>query len=352
MLPIVVWAAIGLVAAIRVMRECRIPAVVGNVAAALLLALVAADNSTFLFYPTPPQYSQRVPAVRSELASIKGQVAVGVADEFQSEGEIELLLLDRQRLDDGDRGEVLWQETVEALVSEAGPDPMTIVRIEAMLQDATVLLLPRLDFDATIADLRARGMEARSIGDERTGLWRLDRLTRGILPASEKAGSPADLNPRPRRLRTSPPQTKGQQIPLIEVDVRGVYHGSIPPKFETIHNGRRIAMGGVLYGFGITMHAWTHMRFLLPAGGVALEGVIGLADAVSGCEDALVTFEVWGEDARRIFDSGPFSSEMAPRHFRVPLGGVSNITLVVTEAGNGHECDQILWAEPTVTLAR
>jgi hypothetical protein len=100
------------------------------------------------------------------------------------------------------------------------------------------------------------------------------------------------------------------------------------------------------------MHAWTHAIFAVPPGAVALEAVIGLADAVSACDQALVAFEVWGEDDRRIFDSGPFSAGMAPRHIRVPLGKASNITLVVTEAGNGHECDRVLWAEPFFVIAR
>jgi hypothetical protein len=111
-------------------------------------------------------------------------------------------------------------------------------------------------------------------------------------------------------------------------------------------------MDGATYGFGIGMHAWTHMLFYPPHGAKALVGVIGLADAVSNCDHALVTFEVWGEDDRRIFDSGPFSAGMAPRHISVPLDDASTITLAVTEAGNGHECAQAFWAEPFFTIAR
>jgi hypothetical protein len=100
------------------------------------------------------------------------------------------------------------------------------------------------------------------------------------------------------------------------------------------------------------MHAWTHVLFYPPHGAKALVGVIGLAGTVSNCDHALVTFEVWGEDDRRIFDSGPFSVGMAPRHISVPLDDASTITLAVTEAGNGHECDQAFWAEPFFTIAR
>ena len=261
-------------------------------------------------------------------------------------------MLDRRRTERDDRSELLWQETVLALTEEAGPDAMAIVRIEGMLHDATILLAPREDFDAAISDLLARGMRARSIGDERTGIWRLDRLLRGTVPTAEPIGLPLDLTPRPRRLRATPPRSDLQRLPLTEAKVRAVYCGFNPPHFATTRDGDPASMGGTSYGFAIRMDAWTHMIFGVPPGAVTLEGVIGFADTVSDCDRALVTFEVWGDDHRRIFDSGPFRAGMAPRHIRVPLENSSTITLVVTEAGNGHACDQVLWAEPAFIFAR
>ncbi len=350
-LPVGVWAAIGLVAASQVMRECRVPAAARHGVAAILLVLVAADNSTFLFYPQQQQPSLLVAAVETEIASIPEPVAVGIANDHRSEGEIELFLLDRRRLDPGDRGELLWQETATALTEEDGPDAMTIVQVEGMLHEATVLLAPRQDFDAAISDLHGRGMRARSIGDERTGMWRLDRLPRGTLPTIEIAEPALDLNPRPRRSRATPPRSDGQRLPLTEAEVRAVYYGFNPPQFATTRDGEPISIGGTSYGFGIRMDAWTHMLFEVPPDAVVLDSFIGFTDEVSDCDQALATFEVWGEDHRRIFDSGPIRAGM-PRHIRVPLNHASTITLVVTEAGNGHECDQVLWAEPVFAFAR
>jgi hypothetical protein len=195
-------------------------------------------------------------------------------------------------------------------------------------------------------------MSARPIGEERTGLWRLDRLPRGKTPDIETVKAPPDLNPKPRRARIATHQPTRQQLPLTEAKVREVYHGFDPPRYDTADNRQSITMAGTTYGFGIAMHAWSHMVFATPPGAVALEGVIGLADAVSDCDRARVTFEVWGDDDRRIFDSGPFTAGMTPRPISVPLEGGSTITLVVTEAGNGHECDEVFWAEPVFKLAR
>ena len=350
-LPLVLWAAMGLVAASRVMLECRVPAAACHVVAAVLLMLVSADNSTLLFYPESPHRSPLVLAVEAGIDSIREPVVVGIANDWRSEAEIELFLLDRQRLDPGDRSELLWQETVSKLTDDSGPDAMAIVQIEGMLHDATVILAPFDDFHAAISALNARGMKARSIGDEQPGLWRLDRLPGGDIPEFEKIEPVRDMNPRPRRLRTGPQRSNRQPLPLLGAEVRAVYHGSSPPQIVTARNEQPIVMGGATYGFGISMNAWTHMRFDVPAGAVALEGVIGFADAVSDCDRALVTFEIWDNDNRRIFDSGPFNAGMAPRHVRVPLRGTSTITLVVTEGGNGHECDHVLWAEPFFTIA-
>lgn len=351
-LPVVVWAAIGLVAASRVLRECRVSSASRHAAGAVLLVLVAADNSTYLFFPEPPPRSLLVSAVEMEVASIRRPITMGITDDHRSEGEIELILLDRQRLKTSNRFEVLSPETVRLLTKEDGPDATAVVRIEGMLHEATIILAPLRNFDAAITSLRARGMKARSIGDERTGMWRLDRLPSGTYTTLEAADPPPDLNPRPRRLRPAPQQLVGQRLPLTKAKVRRVFHGWEPPKFETAPHGEPIAMGGATYGFGIGMTAWTHIVFGVPPGAVTLEGVIGLADAVKDCDRALVSFEVWGEDDLRIFDSGPFSAGMAPRHIRVQLGQNSIITLVVSEAGNGHECDQALWAEPVFTFLR
>jgi hypothetical protein len=351
-LPIVVWAAMGLVAASHVMRECRVPLAARNAVAAILLVLVAADNSTFLFYPRPLQRSRLVSAVQAEIASVHGPVAVGMASNHLSEGEIELVLLERQRLEPDLEGELLRRETVAALIDESGPDGMTLVQIEGMLHRATLILAPREPFDRAKRDLQARGMHARTIDHDGVDVWRMDRVPDGDFRASDNAHRAPALNPRPRRLRATPHQSAPQRLPLTEAEVRDVFHGSRPPQIDTARNGEQITLDGATYGFGIGMHAWTHAIFAVPPGAVALEAVIGLADAVSACDQALVAFEVWGEDDRRIFDSGPFSAGMAPRHIRVPLGKASNITLVVTEAGNGHECDRVLWAEPFFVIAR
>ncbi|MCW8983801.1 MAG: NPCBM/NEW2 domain-containing protein [Thermoanaerobaculales bacterium] len=351
-LPIIVWAAMGLAEASRVLLACRVSPAVANVVAAILLMLVAVDNSTFLFYAQPPQPSPLVSTLRSEIDSTRNDVIVGVSDDFKSEAEVALILLDRQRIDHGDRGELLWEEAVEALTDEGGPDPMTIVRIEGMLHDATVVLSPLQDFDTAIDDLRARGMSARPIGEERTGLWRLDRLPRGKTPDIETVEAAPDLNPRPRRSRATPDRSNRQRLPLIEVRGCKVYSGFEPPRFATARNGEAVNMAGGAYRFGIGMQAWTHMLFTVPHQASALEATIGFSESVSGCDRALVTFEVWGNDDRRIFDSGPFTAGMAPRRISVPLDGASTITLVVTEAGNGHECDEVFWAEPVFKLAR
>jgi hypothetical protein len=219
-----------------------------------------------------------------------------------------------------------------------------------MLHHATVILAPRRDFATAISALEGRGMKARSIDEGREGAWRLDRLPRGDRRPYETVESPLNSNPKPRRARPTPQRSIRPRIPLTDAKVVELYHGFDPPRYDTAREGAPITMGGANFGFGITMHAWTHMVFKTPPGAVALEGAIGLTDAASECGRALVTFEVWNDEDRRIFSSGRFGAGMSPRSFRIPLDEASAITLVITEAGNGSECDQAFWAEPYFTL--
>ena len=111
-------------------------------------------------------------------------------------------------------------------------------------------------------------------------------------------------------------------------------------------------MDDVRYEHGIGVHAWTRMTFAVPAGATALEAVIGLADDTRECEPAAVTFEVLDSAGQVLFDSGLVARGDAPQPLRVALDAVSAVTLVVTEGGNGRDCDHANWADAAFVLDR
>jgi alpha-galactosidase len=139
-------------------------------------------------------------------------------------------------------------------------------------------------------------------------------------------------------------------IPLGFDQLRDVQYGFKAPRFDVAYDGKPITIGGTTYGTGIGMHAWTHMWFEVPQGAVALEATIGLSDAVTACDQALVTFEVWNDEGRRIYDSGPVHGGTLPQRIHVPLDATPTIELVLTEGGNRRDCDHGNWGDAIFTL--
>jgi hypothetical protein len=348
-LPLVVSASLGVVAANRVAHACGISIAVRHVVAAALFVLVAANNSTFLFYAGQPRRSFMTMRVQSEIDSISDPVVVGLVCDHRSAGEIRLALVDRQRLDHVQSGEFLSDEMVDALTDKERPDEKAVILIEEMLDRAAVILAPRGPFEKAVSVLEARGVQVLSFGDLTGGWWRIDRV-------SNRDIGVIDRPDWPRMMDGHGPATLDRalqpRIPLTYAHLRDVKYGFKAPRFDFAYDGKPITMGGVTYGVGIGMHAWTRMQFVVPEGVVAFEGIIGLSDTASDCDRTAVTFEVWTDDDRRIFASGPFSEGTPPRRIRVPLDATATVELVLTEGGNGHDCDQGNWAAPFFILGR
>jgi len=91
----------------------------------------------------------------------------------------------------------------------------------------------------------------------------------------------------------------------------------------------------------------------VPAGADTLEAVVGLSDSVlKGCGKPAVTFEVRDDRDQLRFDSGVMDAAAEPRAIRVDVRGTKTVTLVVTEGGNGRDCDHANWADPVFVLPR
>lgn len=348
-LPVIVWAALGVAAAGRVAHGCGVPGMVRHGVAAVVIILVAADNSTFLFFPTAPPRSHLAAGIHSEIDNISEPVVIGLVTDPGPGGEIQLALIDRQRRYRDLRGEFLSDEMVEALTGRRGPHTKAIVQIEEMLDRAAIILAPREPFEKAARVLESRGARVRSIGDRKAGWWQMDRAYDLEFDVSDHSHRPTTTD---ERESATPDRSLSARIPLTRSHVREANFGFKAPRFGTAFNGRPITMGGVTHSAGIGMHAWTHMHVAVPDGAIAFEATIGLSDAVSDCDRALVTFEVWDEDDKRIFRSRSFGQGTPPQRIRVPLNTTGVIELVLSEGGNGSDCDHGNWAEPIFVLDR
>jgi hypothetical protein len=92
------------------------------------------------------------------------------------------------------------------------------------------------------------------------------------------------------------------------------------------------------------------MTYAVPARAAAFQAIIGLSDTIGACDKASVTFEVRDQNGRLLHTSGVIERDTPPRPIRVGLRGATEITLVVTDAGDGIDCDHANWAVPAFIL--
>lgn len=173
-LPVIFWAALGVVAADRIAQACGVSSAPRRAVAAVLVLLFLADNSTFLFYSQKPAKSQLAMGILSEIESISGPIVLGVAGNHLSAGEIQLALIERQRLDHDVKWEFLSNDTVAGLIEKGGIDDRAVALVQDKLHREVVILAPREPFEAAIQRLREGGAAVWSLGGATSGWWQID----------------------------------------------------------------------------------------------------------------------------------------------------------------------------------
>jgi hypothetical protein len=150
--------------------------------------------------------------------------------------------------------------------------------------------------------------------------------------------------PTPITIRGGPRQA------LSELTASKVDFGFAAPRINKSWSGAPISMRGIEYERGIGVHAWTRMTYAVPPNAVEFQAIVGLTDIAKDCPRASVRFEVRNEHDAVLYDSGVIDAYTPPKLASAPLAGATAITLIVTDAENGIDCDHANWAEPTFLL--
>jgi hypothetical protein len=103
-----------------------------------------------------------------------------------------------------------------------------------------------------------------------------------------------------------------------------------------------LSSGGKVFVHGLYAHAQARHIYQLDGKWTQLKGKAGVADGKHG----KVAFTIKG-DGRELWRSKPLKSG-TPAAFKVPLGGVKELELVVDDAGDGAGGDWGLWLEPVL----
>ena len=114
--------------------------------------------------------------------------------------------------------------------------------------------------------------------------------------------------------------------------------------------GKPLQIGDRRFVRGLGTHARSEIVFHLDEPGERFEAFVGVDAAMRAYpQGGSVVFIVSG-DGRELFRSGVMRTSTPALRVSVPLSGVTELKLEVTDAGDGITCDHADWAEPVVHL--
>ncbi len=344
-IPLSCWAAFGLWEAAQVTASARVPVAAQHLLAVALLLTGAYSAINLLFYERPPQpLAGR--ALATELATVPGRVSVAAEGWQREVGWAYLQMLERTRQDPGRASRLLEEGLVHGLQADHGSTPEAFVReLQHTAAGTTLLMMPAENFRNAANLLAAKGLRISERGLPEFHVLRVDGGEQVTGIANEQVASlptpvpvPTPAPPKPIVLRAGVKQWVTDFAPL------DVSYGFAPPKVDRTWNDAPLRMGGIEYPHGIGMHAWCRATYPVPENATGFQAIVGLADGVRECERAAVTFEVRDDKDRALFDSGLVDNSVPPQPIDIPLHDTKTITLVVTEGGNGPNCDHADWA--------
>jgi alpha-glucosidase len=111
-------------------------------------------------------------------------------------------------------------------------------------------------------------------------------------------------------------------------------------------DGKPLTMDGAVHAKGLGTHAPSEVTLWLGGACTRFTALVGIDDEVK--EPGSVEFQVNG-DGRALGTTGVLRSADAPRAFTVDVTGVRELTLRVTDGGDGKNFDHADWAEAILT---
>jgi len=111
-------------------------------------------------------------------------------------------------------------------------------------------------------------------------------------------------------------------------------------------DGQTLTIAGTTYVKGLGVHAYSEIRYQLDAVCTAFTAVVGLDDEVGG--NGSVVFSLWG-DGTQIYNSGLLTGSSPGAPVSVPLHGIRELALIVTDGGDGPAFDHADWADVKLT---
>jgi hypothetical protein len=114
--------------------------------------------------------------------------------------------------------------------------------------------------------------------------------------------------------------------------------------------GQTLKIGDREFARGLGTHANSRVVYDLGGRCARFEAWVGVDAEMAGYTNSTVVFQVFGDD-QKLFDSGVLRLATPAQPVNVDVRGVKALALVVTDAGDGINCDHADWAEARVFAA-
>lgn len=111
--------------------------------------------------------------------------------------------------------------------------------------------------------------------------------------------------------------------------------------------GKRLQIGNRTFAHGIGTHANSEIVYALDSSYERFEAWVGVDAEMASFGKSSVVFRVLA-DGKTVFDSGVMRVDTPARRVIVQLKGVSTLTLVAADGGDGINGDHADWAEPVL----
>ena len=118
--------------------------------------------------------------------------------------------------------------------------------------------------------------------------------------------------------------------------------------FDRSVMGHPLRIAGREFASGLGTHAVSEIVYALDTRAETFEAWVGVDDEMAGYTNSSVVFQVFG-DGKKLFNSGVMRIREPAKRVSVSLTGVSELKLVVTDAGDGITCDHADWGDAMLT---
>jgi hypothetical protein len=170
------------------------------------------------------------------------------------------------------------------------------------------------------------------------------------LRGTEAERQGAVLPAPPRRPAAVVDELPGGWVDLLSLPWAAAQAGWTPngdgqPRRNRDVTNQPLRLGGRRYATGLGTHAPSEILYHLDGRYVRFTSLAGTAE-----QGGSVVFQVYG-DEQKLFDSGTLRGSSEVQRLDLPVAGVQRLRLVVTDAGDGYQCDMANWANPRLQRA-